>query len=56
MPIVAHNRYFDSDSDYSKWFNFIIEKDNGHSLPLDFNFWDFLFQDSIKKWNLYTYE
>lgn len=54
MPIFAHNRYFSSQSNYTKWFKFVVEQK--YSLPMSFEFWDFLFKESKEKWGLYAYE
>jgi len=60
-PVVGHNRYWSSETDYAKQnggdYDFIIEKDShgGMSMPVDQQFWDDLMSSS-RKWGLKTYE
>ncbi|KAK7077169.1 hypothetical protein SK128_018599 [Halocaridina rubra] len=57
-PIVAHNRWFASDTDYAKQnggkFPFTVDNSTSKALPLDKSFWDALF-DKAKTWGLVTY-
>ena len=57
-PIVAHNRYWSSDTDYAKQnggdFNFVI--DGSYALPNDSKFWHHLLSHAQMEWNLIVYE
>ena len=59
-PIVAHNRFFSTDTDYAKQnggkFNFIIDEKGNIALPDDITFWQYLLSTSRTHWNLWTYE
>ncbi|KAL4219038.1 hypothetical protein ACF0H5_021621 [Mactra antiquata] len=54
---LAHNRYWSKLTPYAKQnngsFNFIVE--NGGSLPIDLEFWRYLFKQA-KSWGLIVYE
>lgn len=58
-PIVAHNRYFSSDTDYAQQnggsYLFTVDEEEQKSLPLDQVFWDDLLDDALA-WGLDTYE
>lgn len=59
LPIVAHNRWWSSETQYAKanggkW-NFIVEKENKKAIPQDEEFWDYLIATS-KEWGLAVYE
>jgi hypothetical protein len=57
-PIEAHNRWWSPVTDYAKQnggkFEFIVESEA--SLPVEEEFWDFLFSSSKETWNLLVYE
>ena len=57
-PIMAHNRYFSSDTDYAKQnggaFEFYIERETAN--PNDASFWEFLLSSSKREWGLLVYE
>lgn len=58
-PIVAHNRFFSTDTDYAKQnggsFDFIVDQGD-IALPDDPTFWQYLLSTSKKNWSLITYE
>eukprot|EP00659_Diplonema_papillatum_P007521 gene7521-11520_t len=60
-PIVAHNRYWSSNTDYAKQnggkYNFLVEPNSqsGVAIPQDQEFWDDLLAEA-KVWGLATYE
>ncbi|XP_042870833.1 uncharacterized protein LOC122252411 [Penaeus japonicus] len=58
-PIVAHNRYFSSDTDYAVQnggpYAFTIDEATAKALPLEKVFWDDLLDDALA-WGLATYE
>ncbi|KAK4310150.1 hypothetical protein Pmani_018263 [Petrolisthes manimaculis] len=58
-PIVAHNRYFSSDTDYAQQnggpYMFTMDEEQQKSLPLERVFWEDLFDDALL-WGLDTYE
>ncbi|XP_045596142.1 uncharacterized protein [Procambarus clarkii] len=58
-PIVAHNRYFSSDTVYAQQnggqYPFTVDEETGKSLPLDKSFWDDLLDEALT-WGLATYE
>lgn len=58
-PILAHNRYFSSDNDYAQQnggdYLFTIDEESEKALPLDKQFWDDLFDESLE-WGLSLYE
>lgn len=57
-PIVAHNRFWSSNTDYAKQnggsYNFIIHGD--YALPDDTAFWPDLIGSAKSEWGLYVYE
>ncbi|XP_078489098.1 uncharacterized protein LOC100181073 isoform X2 [Ciona intestinalis] len=57
LPVVAHNRYWSSDTTYAKQnggkYNFYVETEK--AIPADTNFWKDLIRSS-KTWGLITYE
>ncbi|CAK8679724.1 unnamed protein product [Clavelina lepadiformis] len=57
LPVVAHNRYWASDTTYAKKnggsYDFYVETEK--SIPDDPNFWNYLIRSS-KAWGLITYE
>ena len=57
-PIVAHNRFWSSNTDYAKQnggdYNFVV--DGNFALPNDSSFWHFILSSSQKQWNLSVYE
>ena len=59
LPVIAHNRYWATDTDYSLenggQFHFIMEKHNKRALPQDEDFWPTLFGSSVE-WGLSVYE
>ncbi|XP_069938089.1 uncharacterized protein [Cherax quadricarinatus] len=59
LPIIAHNRYFSSNTDYAQQnggqYPFTVDEASGMSLPLDKNFWDDLLDQAVT-WGLATYE
>jgi len=57
ISLVAHNRYWSSDTIYSNNYYFIIDKFNLKSLPIgNDSFWIDLFNQSSNQWNLILYE
>ncbi|XP_018013865.1 uncharacterized protein LOC108670886 [Hyalella azteca] len=58
-PILAHNRYFASDTDYADQnggqYPFFIDGSTQKAVPLDQSFWDGLFEEALQ-WGLSTYE
>ncbi|CAF1064276.1 unnamed protein product [Adineta steineri] len=57
LPLAAHNRYWSSDTIYTKNYSFIIDNLNLKSLPLgNDSFWIDLFNYSSTNWNLILYE
>ncbi len=58
-PVVGHNRYWASNTDYAKQnggqYDFIVEADKGKALPNDAEFWRVLMA-SAKEWGLLVYE
>ncbi|CAF1333687.1 unnamed protein product [Rotaria magnacalcarata] len=57
FPLVAHNRYWSSDTIYLNKYNFVIDYFNLKSLPLsNDSFWIDLFNNSTKDFNLILYE
>ncbi|XP_018013866.1 uncharacterized protein LOC108670887, partial [Hyalella azteca] len=58
-PILAHNRYFASDTDYAAQnggrYPFFIDESTQKAVPLDQSFWDGLFEEALQ-WGLSTYE
>ncbi|KAF2355654.1 Kringle, partial [Trinorchestia longiramus] len=58
-PILAHNRYFASDTDYATQnggeYPFYIEESTLKAVPLDKSFWDDLFDEALE-WGLAVYE
>ena len=57
-PIVAHNRFWSSNTDYAEQNggNYTFVVDGNFALPNDSSFWDFLLSSSQKQWNLSVYE
>ena len=59
LPVVAHNRYWATDTVYSRenggQFTFVTEKETNRSLPQDPDFWKYLFSSSLD-WGLEVYE
>ncbi|XP_070576651.1 uncharacterized protein [Ptychodera flava] len=59
LPIAAHNRWWTYTAVYAKVnggkYNFIVERDDGHSIPQDAEFWDYLLATS-REWQLIMYE
>ncbi len=59
LPIVAHNRYFSTDTDYAKQnggkYDFIIDKGD-IALPNDPTFWRDLLKEARDEWNMIVYE
>ena len=57
-PIVAHNRFWSSNTDYAKQnggdYDFVV--DGNFALPNDSSFWHFLLSSSQQQWNLWVYE
>lgn len=60
LPIVAHNRYWSSETVYAKenggQYNFIIEPDKHKAIPNDQQFWDDLLANATQNWGLAVYE
>lgn len=58
-PILAHNRYFSSDTDYAIQnggdFPFVIDETTGKALPVGQDFWEYLFGEALP-WGLAVYE
>jgi hypothetical protein len=58
-PIVAHNRFFSTDTVYAKQnggkYDFIIDEGK-IALPNDIQFWKDLLTNARDQWNLWTYE
>ena len=57
FPLVAHNRYWSSDTIYQNKYHFLIDESNLKSLPVgNDSFWIDLFNSSSSNWNLILYE
>ncbi|XP_071111597.1 uncharacterized protein [Haliotis cracherodii] len=58
-PSGAHNRYWSSKTTYAKQnggrFDFIVEEATSKAIPIDQDFWDYLFETS-REWGLTLYE
>ena len=59
LPVIGHNRYWAIDTVYSEdnggQYQFVIEKENKRALPVDAEFWKYLFGSSTI-WGLEVYE
>ena len=54
LPLVAHNRWFAQDNDYTDDFTF-IDGDEGMALPLERGVFDRFMEDAVS-WGVFTYE
>lgn len=58
-PILAHNRYFASDTSYASLnggkYPFFVDNETSKAVPLDKSFWDDLFDEALT-WGLAVYE
>ena len=59
LQIQGHNRYWDAENVYAKQnggeYEFLIDLDQGYSIPTEQRFWDDLLRDA-KQWGLTVYE
>jgi hypothetical protein len=57
IPLAAHNRYWASDTVYSKKYAFVVDHVNGKALPIsNDSFWIDLLGEASQDWGLILYE
>ncbi|CAF2648055.1 unnamed protein product [Rotaria sp. Silwood2] len=57
LPLAAHNRYWASDTIYTKKYAFVIDHANGKALPKgNDSFWIDLLGEAFRDWGLILYE